>query len=315
VLHETFTDLDETFTDLDEAFADDLVTDKTLPGDTGRTDKPVAPPPAVDQPRTDPNGHDPDGYDPADFETPQLAAEPADPAPAVTGGPGFETITLSDFDPADVDIRDFMDEPPAVTRMPPDDEPPAPSTTTAAATPASPAPERTTPPATGDQTTAEPGPAEPAPPPAAERPSAERSGSVAGAPAIPQPRDPGRTTSPGTGVSVSRPVADLSRALRFYRDVLGFSVVFTSAKSAVVERQGSRVLLDERKIQPTPGEVHLDVTDIEQVCAAVRAGDGEVVEAPAPVPGGPGLQLWRARLRDPDGHAVELIEWRSGGGK
>jgi len=371
VLHETFTDLDEAFTD----FTDEAFTDFTGGAFTGRKDKTVSPRPAVDQPRADPNGHDPDGYDPADFETPQLAAEPPDPAPAVTGGPGFETITLSDFDPADVDIRDFMDEPPAVTRMPPDDEPAAPATAAAppGATAASPAFGRTTPPptagqasadqatadqatadqatadqatadqATADQTAVEPAPAEPAPPAAAERATAERSssdratseraaspaateraaspaatertGSAAGGPAIPQPRDPGRMTSPGTGVSVSRPVADLNRSLRFYRDVLGFSVVFTSAKSAVVERQGSRVVLDERRIQPSPGEVHLDVTDIEEVCASVRAGDGEVIEAPAPVHGGRGLQLWRARLRDPDGHAVEVIEWRGSGAR
>ncbi|MBX6723431.1 MAG: VOC family protein [Dactylosporangium sp.] len=264
-MYETFADLDEALADLDE---------DALAGRGAATIR-TPEPPVIDQPRTDPNGHDPDGYDPADFETPRLTTEAPDPAPAATGGPGFETITLSDFDPADVDIRDFMDEPPAVTTMPPDDEP-------SFARPAS-----------------------------AGGPEAPQSAPT-GRP-IPQPRDPGPKANPGAGGSLTRPVADLSRALRFYRDVLGFTVVFTSAKSAVVEHQGSRVLLDEHGIQPTPGEVHLDVTDIEEVCAAVRASVGEVVEPPAPVHGGSGLQLWRARLRDPDGHAVEVIEWRNGG--
>lgn len=288
--------------------------DPPVARETTRRDTPT--PATVDEPRTDPNGHDPYGYDPADFETPRLTAEPPDPAPAVTGGPGFEAITLSDFDPADVDIRDFMDEPPAVTRMPPD-EPDSEPSTPAATTPsprteASPAAGPAMPPAAAEPAAPKPAtpPAERATPPVTtDRPTSPAGASAT--PTIPQPRDPGRTTTPGPGVSVTRPVADLDRALRFYRDVLGFSVLFTSAKSAVVERQGSRVLLDERGIQPTPGEIHLDVTDIEGVCASVRASAGEVVEAPAPVHDTPGLQLWRARLRDPDGHVVEVIEWRS----
>ena len=287
-LHETFTDLDETFAGLDEALAD--FDEGTLAGRDEETVRTPAAPPAVDQPRADPNGHDPDGYDPADFETPRLAEEPPEPAPAATGGPGFETITLSDFDPADVDIRDFSDEPSAVTTMPPDDEPPA------APLPAAARPEAAPPPA--EQSTPAVDQAAPVYQPPTTRP-------------IPQPRDPGPMATPAAGSSVTRPVKDLDRALRFYRDVLGFTVVFASAKSAVVEHQGSRVVLDERSIQPSPGEVHLNVTDIEAICAAVRASAGEVVESPAPANGGSGLQLWQARLRDPDGHAIEVIEWRS----
>jgi catechol 2,3-dioxygenase-like lactoylglutathione lyase family enzyme len=298
----------ETFADLDDALAD-------FDAETVRT---PAPPAVVDQPRADPNGHDPDGYDPADFETPHLAEEAPEPAPAVRGGPGFEPITLSDFDPADVDIRDFMDEPPAVTTMPPDEEPAADAAATktpagpaATKTPSGPAASEAATPATAAEPTAR----EPERPSPTEGPSAtaER-GSTPGAapaPAIPQPRDPSGTAAPGPGVTATRPVTDLSRSLRFYRDTLGFSVVFSSARSALVERGGTRVLLDERAIQPSPGEVHLDVTGIEEVCASVRAGLGEVIEAPAPVYDEPGLQLWRARLRDPDGHTVEVIEWRS----
>ena len=89
-LHETFSDID---------------------------DGTVGAPPTQQPPAAGGNGHDPYGFDPEDFETPRLA-----PAPAATGGPDFETLALSEFDPAEVDIRDFTGEPPAVTVAPIDDE-------------------------------------------------------------------------------------------------------------------------------------------------------------------------------------------------
>jgi predicted enzyme related to lactoylglutathione lyase len=244
-LHETFTDLDD---------------------ETVRT--PPAPPHDPPTPaRLAPNGHDPDGYDPADFETPQLSV---DPAPAVTGGPGFESLTLSEFDPAEVDIRDFTGEPPAVTVMPADD----------------------------DQST----PAAPAAAPATATSDPE-------APTIPQPRDPTGANRGGTGISATRPVTDLPRALRFYRDALGFTVAVSLGTTAVVERQGNRVLLAQAgdPAQAATGEIHLDVTDIEASCAAAQEHAGKIVEAPVV---DPRAGTRRARLHDPDGHTLELIEAR-----
>ena len=153
-------------------------------------------PPSVPYPETvTSNGNDPDGYDPADFEA----------------------VTLPDFDPADIDRRDFgEDEPEPSTINPPPDVPP------------------------------------PAEPPAADPLT------------IPQPRDgtepPAREESPlptawilppagaargGTGLGATLPVADLARSLRFYHDLLGFTITFTSPDSAVVESEGTRILLDQ----------------------------------------------------------------------
>jgi predicted enzyme related to lactoylglutathione lyase len=249
-LHESFIDLDD---------------------ETVRT----PPPPPLDPPslaRLDPNGHDPDGYDPADFETPQLAV---DPAPAATGGPGFDALTLSEFDPAEVDIRDFTDEPPAVTLMPVDDDEAAPAAPRAAA-------------------------------PTTAVPQADAT------PTIPQPRDPTGANRGGTGISATRPVTDLPRALRFYRDALGFTVAVSHGATAVVERQGNRVLLAQAgdPAQPASGEIYIDVPDIEASCAAAQEHAGEVVEPPAV---DPRAGTRRARLHDPDGHALELTEARQPG--
>ncbi len=242
------------------------------------------------QPTVRPNGHDPDGYDPADFEAPRLAGN-RPTGRGITPPDAeheFEAVVLPEFDPADIDRRDFGDDPPAVTVRPSEFDPP--------------------PSAAGSEETApRPGSiADPAPP-ASPEPS----------PAIPLPRDPvpGGAARGGTGISATRLVADLDRSVGFYRGALGFTVTYRSTDSAVVELQGTRVLL-ERKGEATAGptgrsgELHLDVPDVEAACAAAAARAGEVAEPPAAVNEGGPIQLWRAVLRDPDGHEIEIIEWR-----
>jgi catechol 2,3-dioxygenase-like lactoylglutathione lyase family enzyme len=216
------------------------------------------------------NGHDPDGVDLADFEEPRL-----------------EAVALSDFDPAEVDRRDFGEEPPAVTVNP----------AHPAAPPVMPTDDPV--PTTGSP----PGPA-----------------AATGIP-TPRPAEPTvRTTPPGSGprggagVDASLPVADLARSLRFYRDALGFAVAHTSSGSAIVEAEGLRILLDhvEDAAARTPrsGTIHLQVADIRATCDALRRRGVTLVEPPAAVNDGERMQLWRARLLDPDGHEITIIEWR-----
>lgn len=246
--------------------------DMAAPTDTAPAQD-AAPPPSHPATGVDPNGHDPDGYDPADFETPRLTVPPA-----VAGGPGFESIELSDFDPAEVDIRDFTGDPPAVT-VTPDDV--------------------LTPPTTNPADPLRPGP----------------SLGEATSPSIPMPRDPGGATRGGQEVSLTLTVADLSRALVFYRDALGFTVTSSAGENAIVERRGTRIRLQATTtVLASRQRVRVDVADIEASCAAAEAHEGKIIERPGPVGVGGGRQLWRARLRDPDGHAVELMQWRQGDG-
>jgi catechol 2,3-dioxygenase-like lactoylglutathione lyase family enzyme len=250
-LYEQFTDVDGTPTGNPP--------DTSANGEAAQQPGPRQLPPALAGERVDPNGHDPDGYDPADFEEPRLEAMP-----------------VLDFDPAEVDIRDFGAEPPAVTMTSYDDEPAGPATGQ--------------PPATSI-----PMPRSAEPPPGVDPPGAA----------------PG-----GTGLDVELPVSDLARSLRFYHDDLGLTIAYRSSRSAVVEGEGARILLQQLG-DPAHGQapgtaVHLQVTDIEATCAALRDRGVTFVEPPAEVNDTQRLRLWRARLRDPDGHDIAIIEWRPG---
>jgi len=147
-------------------------------------------------------------------------------------------------------------------------------------------------------------PSAPSPPPAAAEPPA---GPWHGAPARVR-----RTNPPAGGTSSEAvPVTDLERAQRFYARLLGLEPTSSSATSVVLEGRGARV---ELRREPDPaltgsGHVRVPVLDIEAVCARLRARGIAVVRPPAPVdPAEP--DLWQARVRDPDGNAVTLIEQR-----
>jgi catechol 2,3-dioxygenase-like lactoylglutathione lyase family enzyme len=244
----------------------------------------------------DQNGHDPYGFDLADFEEARLDA-----------------VTLPDFDPVNVDRSDFGE-----TRNP-------------ASTGEVPA---TTPPAGQAAQSPHADDAQAAAPAAAT--------SEEGKPAapIPQPRlaepavraRPGSPARGGTGLAGSLPVADLARSLRFYQEQVGLTVAFTASDSAVVEGEGTSILLEHvgspPGLAPRRAEIILHVTDIEATCATLQARGVRFVDLPAPVSTGgsgvspesgasgeertdvPGGQLWQARLRDPDGHEVIIVEWR-----
>jgi catechol 2,3-dioxygenase-like lactoylglutathione lyase family enzyme len=104
----------------------------------------------------------------------------------------------------------------------------------------------------------------------------------------------------------------MERSLHFYRDLLGFAVTDVATGHAVVEGHGARILLESAG-DPAglpPGTVHLEVSDIETTCAQLQTRGIQLLQSPVATGGGEGAQLWRARLRDPDGHDVELVEWR-----
>ncbi len=130
---------------------------------------------------------------------------------------------------------------------------------------------------------------------------------------IPQPRDPSTPPPPPPGNETPLPVSDLARSLRFYRDVLRFTVSASSADSAVVQSGSTRLRLEAGAGSDdlTPGTVHVEVDDSETACAELRARGIRLLQTPVATGGDwDGPQLWRARVRDPDGHDVELVEWR-----
>lgn len=101
-------------------------------------------------------------------------------------------------------------------------------------------------------------------------------------------------------------VSDLDRAIRFYRDALGFSMIHLDdpPRRAVVT-QGSAVLhLDLHPAKAGSSCTHMMVDDLNAVCAQIdRAG----VKLKQP----PTVQPWGLRdiaVTDPDGNTFELAE-------
>ena len=108
-------------------------------------------------------------------------------------------------------------------------------------------------------------------------------------------------------VAPSVPVADMNRALRFYRDVLGFTVSFTNGSPvsfAVIQQGDVRLHLG---VQPdTAGSLHahLMVDELDPVYERLQ-------QAGATIRQGPKVQPWGLRdiiVADPDGNTFEIAE-------
>ncbi len=121
------------------------------------------------------------------------------------------------------------------------------------------------------------------------------------------------TAIPGLSIkTVTTPVADQERALRFYRDVLGFEVradrAFGDQRWLCVAPAGSAV--DFTLHPPFPGQsgpgwqqgIVLHTEDAAGVVAALREAGVELAD---PERVGWGLQ---AQFRDPDGNGFVLLQ-------
>lgn len=105
-------------------------------------------------------------------------------------------------------------------------------------------------------------------------------------------------------------VRDMGRAVGFYRDVLGFGVVFPEGEDlsgeswVVLEAAGTGVALHGgRSVEvgaDTP-ELSFVVLDLEAALAEVRGNGGEFGDPIEPHPG-----VVFSVGRDPDGHVVTL---------
>jgi catechol 2,3-dioxygenase-like lactoylglutathione lyase family enzyme len=116
-------------------------------------------------------------------------------------------------------------------------------------------------------------------------------------------------------VGITMLVADVGRSVAFYRDLLGFDELDSGRGNAVLASGSTRIVL-RMADDLTPGNrrlthLNLEVDDLDGVYRQLQERGVTFTYAPRVVNRGERLELWAAAFRDPDGHAINLTEWRS----
>jgi catechol 2,3-dioxygenase-like lactoylglutathione lyase family enzyme len=119
----------------------------------------------------------------------------------------------------------------------------------------------------------------------------------------------------GQAMGMMLVVSDLNRSLRFYRDLVGFSVVDRGSNVAVLAYGGGRVLLrqlaDMSPVDRRVAHLHISVSDVDASYKDLKDRGIEFVHRPRVTSRGEKLDLWAATFRDPDGHDIALTQWRA----
>ena len=110
---------------------------------------------------------------------------------------------------------------------------------------------------------------------------------------------------------IAVPVADLERAVAFYRDVLGMRFLFQAPPGlAFFDCGGVRLLLDvpaKTSSEVTGSIIYYKVPDIQAAYATLRERGVAFEQPPELVAKMPGHDLWMAFFRDPDGNLLALM--------
>ena len=111
---------------------------------------------------------------------------------------------------------------------------------------------------------------------------------------------------------IAVPVADLDRAVAFYRDILGISFLFQAPPGlAFFDCGGLRLMLDVPAAEAQPGQrssiIYYQVDDLPQAFAALTARGVLFDQAPELVAHMPDHELWMAFFHDPDGNPLALM--------
>lgn len=107
-------------------------------------------------------------------------------------------------------------------------------------------------------------------------------------------------------------VADVPTAIKFYRDVLGLTFLFSANENLAFLQAGDvRIMLSTPQGHGEPGKnstLYFRVTDIVEAHAAIVAKGATDERAPAMVAPMPDHDLWMGFVRDPENNLVGLME-------
>jgi len=103
-------------------------------------------------------------------------------------------------------------------------------------------------------------------------------------------------------------VQDLSRALAFYRDVLGMQFLFEAGNMAFFQCGSVRLMIGASdKPAGSGGIVYFRVPDIQAAAGLLTAQGVALVQEPHLVARMKSHDLWLAFLNDPDGNTLGLM--------
>jgi predicted enzyme related to lactoylglutathione lyase len=109
-------------------------------------------------------------------------------------------------------------------------------------------------------------------------------------------------------------VSDVSKALPFYRDVLGLTFLFSPGPNLAFLSAGKvRIMLSTPQGAGAVGQnsiLYFKVTDIVAAHAAIVGRGATNERAPQIAAKMPDHELWLAFIRDPDGNLIGLMEER-----
>lgn len=126
---------------------------------------------------------------------------------------------------------------------------------------------------------------------------------------------------------VAQPVADLDRAVAFYRDVLGasFTAKFDPPGLALFDFAGIHLMLsavaedgDDEAERPNGSALYFTVDDVDAGIEQVRSAGVEIMAEPHMISrddkgeyGPAGVETWMGFFHDPDGNVLALMELRA----
>jgi methylmalonyl-CoA/ethylmalonyl-CoA epimerase len=109
------------------------------------------------------------------------------------------------------------------------------------------------------------------------------------------------------------PVADLDRAVTFYRDTLGLRFLFQAPPGlAFLECGGVRLMLAQRRDNEpaAAGVIYYRVADLDAAYTSLRERGATFVDQPHRIARLADHELWMVFLRDPDEHLLALMAER-----
>jgi methylmalonyl-CoA/ethylmalonyl-CoA epimerase len=123
-------------------------------------------------------------------------------------------------------------------------------------------------------------------------------------------------TSPAPGLTtiaqIAITVSDLDRSVTFYQDSLGMPLLFKAPPGLAFFACGTiRLMLSTPEKDFAPGSstvLYFKVSDIEGVHRTLSGRGVQFIDAPHFITKMPDHDLWMTFFRDPDGHALALME-------